>query len=441
MNLSPNVAILGASGLIGSAVATDLMRHGFRVVAVARRFTAAQRGAFADFAHECPIAALDVNKLAHVISEWQADIVINCLGILQNRWHERADEVHRGFVLRLLESLRRQERTILLIHLSIPGSAEGDRTIFSRTKRDAEHLIATSSIPFVILRPGFVVAPSAYGGSALIRALAALPFDLPRREAGRPFASIDIGDVAKTISETATRWRAGEKRWNAIWDLMERHPSTIGGVVDSFRRRFGGPRTIARLPSWLLETVAHAGDVCALLGWSSPVCTTALREMRRGLEGHPESWIAATGIEPLPLEETLTGLPSSAQETWFARLYLVKPILLASLAGFWCASGLIALTVAFPGATAILTSHGAPFRLSQGLAIAAGLSDVLVGAAITVRRTCRAGLTAGIVLSMIYLLGATLIAPELWIQPLGALIKVVPAIALMLVGLAILKDR
>ena len=82
--------------------------------------------------------------------------------------------VHRDFVARLLQAIRDSGRAIRLIHISIPGTAADDRTAFSQTKREAERLIAASGIAFAILRPGFVIAPAAYGGSAMLRALAAL---------------------------------------------------------------------------------------------------------------------------------------------------------------------------------------------------------------------------------------------------------------------------
>jgi uncharacterized protein YbjT (DUF2867 family) len=73
----------------------------------------------------------------------------------------------------------RQRRAIRLVHISIPGTTETDRTAFSTTKRVAERLIAESGVAFTILRPGFVVALAAYGGSAMVRSLAAYPLDLP----------------------------------------------------------------------------------------------------------------------------------------------------------------------------------------------------------------------------------------------------------------------
>jgi hypothetical protein len=39
------------------------------------------------------------------------------------------------------------------------------------------------------------------------------------------------------------------------------------------------------------------------------------------------------------------------------------------------------------------------------------------------------------------MMGAAILTPDLWIEPLGALVKTGPAIVLMLVALAILDNR
>jgi hypothetical protein len=51
------------------------------------------------------------------------------------------------------------------------------------------------------------------------------------------------------------------------------------------------------------------------------------------------------------------------------------------------------------------------------------------------------GLLSGIAVSLGYTTGAAVLTPELWIEPLGALVKTGPAIVLMVVALAILEDR
>ena len=53
------ILVLGAGGLIGQFVASDLMRRGYDAIAAARRFSVAQADLFGDKALQTPIASLD----------------------------------------------------------------------------------------------------------------------------------------------------------------------------------------------------------------------------------------------------------------------------------------------------------------------------------------------------------------------------------------------
>jgi hypothetical protein len=108
---------------------------------------------------------------------------------------------------------------------------------------------------------------------------------------------------------------------------------------------------------------------------------------------------------------------------------------------FWCASGLIALTIAFGVARQTLIDHGFSFFLAQNITIASSVLDIFIGLLIGIRRTSPIGLIAGILVSLGYMAGAAIFTPELWAEPLGALVKTGPAIVLMLFCLAVLDDR
>jgi uncharacterized protein YbjT (DUF2867 family) len=427
--------------LIGQAVAQALVSEGYPTVAIARRFTRAQSAAFGERAIVSPIVGLDPEALAALLQARGVDIVVNCLGVLQDSPQGRTRDVHHVFVAVLLKAIAAQPGPILLMHVSIPGREEDDATPFSRTKRESDRLITSSALPHVIMKPGFVIAPAAYGGSALVRALAALPFRMPHKEAGRAFSATAVDDIARTVALVARRWGEGERDWRAVWEIAGREPGTVGGVIETFRRHFGGPTAILSVPGWLLRAGARAGDGVARLGWAPPVRTTALREMLRGVAADPERWVAETGIEPVPLLEVVGRLPSTVQERWFARLFLAKPLMIAGLVVFWIASGLIALTVAFGPAIEILTSHGFPVALARAVTVISSLTDIAVGLAIAWRRTCKTGLLAGIAVSLFYMAGAALVTPDLWFEPLGALVKTWPAIVLMLVTMLVLDER
>jgi hypothetical protein len=167
--------------------------------------------------------------------------------------------------------------------------------------------------------------------------------------------------------------------------------------------------------------------------------STAIAELRRGVTGDPRPWMAATGIVPKTLAQMLRS--ATIQDKWFARLFLIKALVIASLALFWTASGFIALVISYHAAAAILTSHAFPPALVAPFTVGTSLMDMTIGLLIAFRRTCAAGLIAGIAASLGYMLGTAILTPDLWIEPLGALVKTGPAIVLMLVALLTLDNR
>src|SRR6185312_17218672 len=96
------ILVLGAGGLIGCAIATDLMQLGLSVVAAARRFTPSQRTQLGHSAREFPIVPGDSAGLTELLRKNEIDVVVNCLGILQGMPGESANAVHLVFVERLV---------------------------------------------------------------------------------------------------------------------------------------------------------------------------------------------------------------------------------------------------------------------------------------------------------------------------------------------------
>jgi uncharacterized protein YbjT (DUF2867 family) len=437
---APRIVVLGAAGLVGYFTACDLIRRGYPTTAVARRFTPAQLNHLGAAARDAAVVDLDAAGLARLLET--AVVVVNCIGILQGSLNDSTRTVHETFVANLINAVRALARPVLLVHISIPGRDLEDRTAFSVSKRKAEHAIAASALPYAILRPGFVFAPAAYGGSAMLRALAVLPVDLPPQLATQPFGIIDVRDIAHTVSLLADRCRQDAGGMAIHWDLMNSTSGTLGDALAHLRQWLGAVRRRrVTLPVSLLRFGAWTGDAASWLGWRPPVRSTALAELRRGVSGDPRAWMAETSIAPSSLDDILKAQPATIGEKWFARLYLLKALAIAGLVVFWCASALIALLPAYPAAVAILTSHGYSETQAQAMTIASGTIDFLVGAAIAVRRTNRGGLWAGIAVSLFYMLAAALLTPDIWIEPLGALVKTFPAIILMLVVLAVADDR
>lgn len=68
MTAQPTVAVLGAGGLIGAALAEDMARRGWPLLALARRFTRAQRAALGEAALQTPFARLGAGELGRQLA-------------------------------------------------------------------------------------------------------------------------------------------------------------------------------------------------------------------------------------------------------------------------------------------------------------------------------------------------------------------------------------
>lgn len=435
------IAILGASGLIGEALARHLLQAGYSVAPVARRFTKAQKAAFGASAIEMDFVSHSPQYLKETFMARGVGIIVNCVGVLQDGPGGSTQNAHVGFVGRLLAACDGMQNRPLLIHISVPGDPSQDKTAFATSKRHGEELIITHGGPYGIIRSGFVVAPAAYGGSALMRAFAALPFAFPRQLAAKPLMVTAISDICETVVHLAEQWRGGDKRIAVTWDVMGTEQSRLGEVADAFCFHFGGPKPWFALPSFCLRLGALAGDAVSMLGWRPPVRSTAIAELARGVSGDPSPWMQATGLMPQSIEAALAGVPSTVQERWFARLFALKAIIFPALVVFWLASGLIALLISFDAAEAILLAHDMRPQIAYWITLMSCLIDISVGLAIAVRRSAALGLVAGLAVSVGYMVGAVFLAPELWVEPLGAIVKTGPAMVLMIVALVILDDR
>lgn len=425
------VMLLGATGFIGSAVLARLVAAKHEVVAVARR-----RG---PDTHGVEWLAMDVAR-ATAAADWQPhvagiDAVVNCAGVLQDAPGDTTQGVHVDGIAALYEACE-TAGVRRIVHLSAIGADRDALTSFSATKQAGERALMSRSVDWIVLRPSVVVGRPAYGGSALLRGLAALPV-LPEVPDAGALQVVQLDEVADSvlffIEPTAPSRLA--------IDVAGPERLEFADVVLAYRRwlRLPEPRRI-RVPRWAAALIYRVGDAVALLGWRTPMRSNARKEFARGAVGDPGPWTAATGITPRTLADALASEPASVQERWFARLYFVKPIVFAVISAFWIVTGLISLGPGWDVGLEYMQRGGAGAVAAPGV-VAGALADIAIGVGIAIRRTARPALLAALALSAFYLVTGTLLLPVLWADPIGPMMKIWPIMALNLVALAILEDR
>jgi uncharacterized protein YbjT (DUF2867 family) len=426
-----HILVIGASGLIGAAVCARLTADGHEVVGVSRHPPTVGLGRVRHVALDLASAA-PPDFLPLLAS---TDAVVNCAGTLQDAPGESTEGVHHRGVAALIEAcVSRGVRR--LVHLSAVG-VEREASSFSATKHAGDARIRASTLDWVILRPSVVIGRSAYGGSALMRGLAALPA-LPIMPNTGPLQLVWLDDVVHTI----IFFLNGEAPSHQVVDLVGPRTWSFSDFVRVLRRwmRWPEPRSFT-VPSFFSTLLYKLGDAVTALGWRPPMRTTARREIVHGAAGDPSRWSQLTGITPTDVELALTREPASVQERWFARLYFLKPLLFAVFGLFWLVTGLISFGPGWDLGMSLMREGGVEESLAS-LAIVAGASaDVIIGLAILYRPTSRYSLYAALLISIAYAVVGSILVPRLWREPLGPILKIWPIMVLNLVALAIREDR
>src|SRR5207253_740742 len=124
--------------------------------------------------------------------------------------------------------------------------------------------------------------------------------------------------------------------------------------------------------------------------------STAIAELRRGVTGDPAAWMTATGIVPKTIDQMTGERAATVQDKWFARLFLVKALVIASLVLFWLVSGFISLVISYDAAAGLLRAHNFPEATIAPVTVLTSLMDMSIGVLIAFRRSCAVGLIAGI---------------------------------------------
>lgn len=428
------VLVLGGYGLIGSACMRALAGAGFEVTGMGRSAGAART---------CdPAAHWVIRDIPTVTAaEWAAllagvDVVVNAAGALQDGGRDDLEAIHVTAIRQMIAGAA--GLPLRFVQISAAGAAVDAATPFLRSKARGDALIAAQAPDWVILRPTLVIAPEAYGGTALLRAASAMPGVLPRVLPQALVQTVSVADLAAAVVAAAR----GQVPSGTVADLTAAEVMRLPELAVAMRRWQGFPAPVwsPRVPDGALRLVGHLADGLGRLGWRSPLRSTALRTLRDGVRGDPAAWAAAGGAPCRGLAQVLAETPATRQDRAFARVSLALPLAIGVLAGFWLLSGLIALAQV-TAAMGVLANTALP-RWAVALMVTGGaLADIALGALILWRPWARRAALGMVALSLAYLAGSLVTAPQLWLDPLGPMVKVLPGAALAAMVWLLLEDR
>lgn len=424
--MTKRALVLGANGFIGSRIAAALSAAGWSVRAGARNPLQSGRRA----PHYEWVKA-DFHGLTDAAS-WSplldgVDVVVNCVGVLQDGGKDSNRIAHIDGPRALITAcegagLKR------LIHISAVGADADAGTLYASSKAETEAMVSASSLDWVILRPSLLVDRAAFGGTGFIRALSAMPLAIPvvgGDQTFKPVALADLADAVVRLSDDNTITRE-------TLDITGPQIVTMTETVQLYRGWLGfAPAPVIRVPRWMAAPAIAIGDVLGRIGWPSPLRSTSMKQLDYGAAGEDSNWGERLGLTPRGFVRFLSENPAGVQDVWHARLWAVRPVSILALGFFWFMTGVVSYTAGWSKSLDIIRESAAA-NWAWPIVWFGALLDVVLGLALFVRPwTARVAMLM-FMATIGYLVAATVLLPQYWVNPLGPWLKVLPMMALCL---------
>ena len=279
------VTVFGGSGFLGRHVVRALAKKGYRIRVAVRRPDLA--GHLQPLGRVGQIHAVQANLRYQRSIETamrDADIVINLVGILFERGHQRFEAVHTSGAEAI--ALAAAAFGARLVHISALGADENAPSLYARSKATAEKLVLAALPSATILRPSIIFGPEDNFFNRFA-AMARISPVLPLVGGGLTrFQPVFAGDIAAAvlaaIEGRATRgpiYELGGPEVKTFKELMQFTLATI----ERRRLLLSLPFALAKLQASILQFLPKpplTPDQVELLKADNVVSDTARREGR-----------------------------------------------------------------------------------------------------------------------------------------------------------------
>lgn len=422
------VLVLGARGFLGGHIVVALRRAGWDVRCGVRAGAAPQ-------ADECigDVASMTTPAAWRPLLEG-IDAVVNVAGILRERGRQRFDRIHHDGPIALAQACVEAgvRRFVQISALGEPDDGE-----FIASKHRFDQALLQLPLAAIVLRPSVVYSTAgSYGGTSLLRALAAVPGVLPLPGDGRwriqPVAAEDLAELV--LRALASRDFVG------VFEVGGPHAMTLLDYQRDWRRWLGLPTArVLHAPERLVSLAVQLGERFGV----GPMGLTTWRMLKRGNVTTPQAHArleAAFGFAPRALAEVHASRPSQVQDRWHAQLHLLAPLLRMGVVALFLLSAWVGFFTPAAQVEALMSDSLLAGMAPVALARLGAAFDLLLGAGLLAGWRSRGVLAAMLVLVLAYTLVFGSAMPVAWLDPLGGLAKnlvILPALAVLWV----LADR
>lgn len=254
------VLVLGGRGFIGRHAVTALQRAGATVVVGTRtpRHDPDGPAEEAFVLHQM----LDSHQWDDAVSRF--DVILNCVGILRQRYGETYDAVHHRAPVALAAACRRHGKR--LVHVSALALSLDAKSRFISSKRRGELGMEEAGGNIAIARLSLLDGEGGYG-AAWLRGVARLPVFVVPASARGGIAALTADDAGEALANLCLKdefQRDVARDGLDEFELGGEQTFTFEGYIRGLRQREKPDSSRAvrvRVPGWLARLGSHVCDL------------------------------------------------------------------------------------------------------------------------------------------------------------------------------------
>jgi uncharacterized protein YbjT (DUF2867 family) len=420
--------IAGASGFIGSALATEFARRGFDLLCTARDPAAAARRARWPQARTQWIG-VDFDAAAPPADFWSShlrpgDVVINAVGLLRESRPGAFAAVHHEGPVRMFEACA-ASGTAFVVQISALGANDTAVTDYHRSKAAADAHLRRLALDSAIVQPSLVWGSQ--GASAqLFASLAVLPVLALPGGGGQALQPVHLDDLVAGVAALAER-RPGGTRTLAF---VGPQPLRFRDYLRALRLQLGHGRWQLVLP--MPERIFLSMAKLAGRFRQSPLDHDTARMLLAGNVAPPGEFAALLERPPRAPEHFIAPAEAEAlrRASWLAWML---PALRLAIAFVWIWTFVVSIGL-YPRdqSLELLARVGIEGAWAQLALVGAALFDLALGIAtllVPARGRARWLWPLQLALIAFYTLAISIAMPEFWLHPFGPLSKNLPMVA------------
>ena len=290
------VAVVGATGFVGSHLVPYLVERGHGVIAISR-----DGRRLPGWGDEVEARAADVTRDDLDAALTGADAAVHLVAIPRETDGRRFDEVNVRGTQRVVEAA---ERIGLgrLVHLSVMGVTDDPKLRYLTSRRRGEKQVRNSSLEWVVLRPSLMFG-TGDGFFNLVKTtlrwwspgIVVIPGD-----GGTVFQPLSVDDLAIAVERSLTdAGRAG-----SIYELGGPQWVTYREIVDAVMAATGMRRLKLGVPTPLISAVTALTDRILPI---FPVSHDQIGSMSRPNFTDLDAFERAFGVKPRPMDLSYLG--------------------------------------------------------------------------------------------------------------------------------------